>query len=60
MTFIFIAGCKDYKWHFFSQIHVFFNVESESEIHFRRLEPETLSNPDKPKSSGLSEVSGAG
>ena len=30
-------------------MHVFFNVESESEIHFRHSEPETLDNPEKIK-----------
>ena len=39
-------------------MYVFFNVNSESETHFRRSEPETLDNPEK--NSGLSGVSGAG
>ena len=39
---------------------VFFDLESESEIHFRQPEPENLNNPEKTKIFGLSGVSGAG
>ena len=37
---------------------MFFDVESESEIHFSLSEPETLDNPGK--NSGLSRVFGTG
>ena len=41
----------------FFLIHVFFDVESESEIDFRRSEPEVFDNPEK---SRLLRVSSAG
>ena len=54
-----LTACK--KDIFILLMYVFFYVESESEIHFRRSEPETLDNPEKKtKTSGLSGGFGPG
>ena len=60
MVIIHING-KPYFWYYFTVTayknktfffikYVFFNVESESKIGFRRSEPENLDNPEKTNS----------
>ena len=45
---------------FFFSAKFLVGVESESEIHFRQPESETLDKPEKPIITGLSEISCAG